>query len=161
MAEVFLSVGSNLGNRKANCELALQRLNQKRHRVVKRSSFYRTRPLGLTDQPNFLNIVVELLTESSPWTLLSDLQRIEKEIGRRRSVRWGPRLIDLDIIFFDRKVIKEKRLTVPHPLIQERGFVLIPLLEIAPDIAHPVLNRPCSTLLAELNEPSDSVIKID
>jgi len=134
----FVSVGSNLGDRKSyltNAVIALSR--SPNVQVSKVSSIYRTEPLEVGDQPEFLNAVIEIETGLSPWELLSLLQRIEQENGRTRIVRYGPRTLDMDIILFGDEVISEPALTIPHPRMLERRFVLEPLLEIAPEVTLP------------------------
>ena len=137
---VFLSLGSNLGDRQQNLRRAILRLRQSGEvRAV--SSLYETEPMGFTAQAWFLNCAVELDTELMPRQLLTRTQRIEQEIGRRRTQLKGPRTLDLDILLFGQAVISLPELVVPHPAMHERRFVLEPLAEIAPDVRHPVLQR--------------------
>jgi 2-amino-4-hydroxy-6-hydroxymethyldihydropteridine diphosphokinase len=134
VAEAFLALGSNLDDRQALVDEAVGRLaGLDRTRLVARSSYYRTEPVGPVAQEWFLNIAIELLTELDPDALLQSCHSIEAELGRRRAVeiRWGPRLIDIDIIAFDNVVRADSGLTLPHPRFAERGFVLVPLAEIA------------------------------
>ncbi len=137
---VYLSLGSNLGDRVANLEAAIDRLRAIGE-VVRVSSFYETEPVEFTAQPWFLNCVVKLETDKTPKQLLAAIVRIEREMGRRRTQKKGPRLIDLDILLFGTSVIKSQGLTVPHPAMHERRFVLEPLAEIAPAVRHPVLEH--------------------
>jgi 2-amino-4-hydroxy-6-hydroxymethyldihydropteridine diphosphokinase len=137
---VYLSLGSNLGDRAANLRTAIHRLAAV-GKVLAVSSFYETEPLEFTEQPWFLNCVVSLETELMPRQLLAALLQIELQMGRRRDRKKGARIIDLDIVLFGSSVIQTKGLTIPHPAMHERRFVLEPLAEIAPDVRHPVLKR--------------------
>lgn len=134
--KVYLSLGANLGNRAQNLESAIAALERENIRVTRRSSIYETEPRDVTDQPWFLNMVVECETEYFPLQLLAILQRVEREMGRirRGAAPRGPRLIDIDILLFGTVKIKTEKLEVPHPRMLERRFVLEPLLEIAPDL---------------------------
>ena len=137
MAVAYLGLGSNLGDRGANLRGALERLEELGPLRV--SSFRETEPVGITDQPSFLNAAVELETELSPQDLLARLLAIEGELGRDRSRerRWGPRTIDLDLLLYGDEVLDEPGLTVPHPRLAERLFVLEPLHELAPGLVLP------------------------
>jgi len=137
---VYLSLGSNLGDRAANLRAAMDRLARV-GKVAAVSSFYETEPVEVTDQPWFLNCAVKLETEKMPKQLLTALLDIERQMGRRRDRKKGPRVIDLDILLFGSSVIQTKGLTVPHPAMHKRRFVLEPLAEIAPDARHPVLKQ--------------------
>lgn len=135
MPLVYLSLGTNLGDRCDYLRRALRELSRS-YRVDKVSSVYQTAAWGKTDQPDFLNQVVAIETEDDPYAVLARLQAIEQQLDRVRHERWGPRTIDLDILFFGDRVIRhpQGRLEVPHPRLWQRAFVLIPLLEIAPDM---------------------------
>lgn len=152
MSTVYIGIGSNLGSRQDNCLKAIELLQGSGMRVSKQSSMYETKPWGVTKQPEFINMAVELETELRPLELLSLLKNIEIEMGRESTVKWGPRLIDLDILLFDNETINEDRLKIPHPLMHERPFVLEPLSEIAPDAMHPVLLKKISELLRGLKK---------
>jgi 2-amino-4-hydroxy-6-hydroxymethyldihydropteridine diphosphokinase len=137
---VYLSLGSNLGDRAAHLNAAMERLDTV-GKMMAVSSFYETEPVELTTQPWFLNCVVELDTEKMPKQLLAAILDGEKEMGRRRTQKKGPRTLDIDILLFGNSIIKMKGLTIPHPAMHERRFVLEPLAEIAPDVRHPVFKR--------------------
>jgi len=136
-AAVFLSLGSNLGNREEQLESALSALPGEAVKVLKCSSVYRTDPLYVQDQPDFLNMVCEVETQLSAHELLQSCLRIERRLGRVRALDKGPREIDLDILFFGQAIIEDQKLVVPHPLLHERNFVLVPLAEIAPAFRDP------------------------
>lgn len=136
---VFIGVGANLGPVRENFARALRSM-EKCARVLAVSSLYESDPVGPKDQPKFTNAVVKVETELSPFGLLDHLKAIEKEVGRKKTKRWGPRVIDLDIIFYGDLVISTDSLVIPHPRAHERRFVLEPLLEIEPAAWHPVKN---------------------
>lgn len=137
---VYLSLGSNLGDRVANLRLALDKLGEL-GTVEAVSAFYETEPVGLTSQPWFLNCAAKLDTEKMPRQLISGILNLEQGMGRQRKQKDGPRIIDIDILFFGTSVIDTPSLTVPHPRLHERRFVLEPLAEVAPDLRHPVFKR--------------------
>ena len=140
MSVSYIGIGSNLGNRQENCLRAIEILEERGIKVQKRSSLYETEPWGFKDQPRFINMVVQIETTLEPNDLLRLLKAIEREIGRQDSFRWGPRMIDLDILLFNALVLDEDNLHIPHPYLHEREFVLRPLNEIAPDVIHPVFH---------------------
>ena len=137
---VYLSLGSNVGDRAANLNTAIDRMGAL-GKVTAVSSFYETEPVELTAQPWFLNCVLELETEKMPRPLLAGILKIEKEMGRRRVQKKGPRTLDIDILLFGNSMVKAKGLTIPHPAMHQRRFVLEPLAEIAPEVRHPVFKR--------------------
>jgi len=136
----YLSLGSNLGDRIANLRKAISSLPPKLLPLVQ-SSVYETEPWGYSEQPVFLNMVVKGETELGPHNLLAFLKQLEVSIGRRETFRFGPRFIDLDILFYDDLVLETPDLVIPHPRIAERAFVLVPLAEIAPDLYHPAVGK--------------------
>jgi 2-amino-4-hydroxy-6-hydroxymethyldihydropteridine diphosphokinase len=137
---VYLSLGSNLGDRAANLNTALQRL-ETFGEVVAVSSFYETEPVEVMAQPWFLNCAVKLDTEKMPRQLLAGILDLEQQMGRRRVQKKGPRSIDIDILLFGNSIVDAKGLTIPHPALHGRRFVLEPLAEIAPEVRHPVFKR--------------------
>jgi 2-amino-4-hydroxy-6-hydroxymethyldihydropteridine diphosphokinase len=155
---VYLSLGSNVGDRAGHLNAAIDRLRAL-GKVVAVSSFYETEPVEFTAQPWFLNCAVRLDTEKMPEQLLAGLLDIERQLGRRRGRDKGPRIIDLDILLFGDLIIKEQGLTIPHPAMHERRFVLEPLVGIAPDVRHPVLKQTARELLDALL-PGQAVRKI-
>jgi len=143
---IYLALGTNLGDREVNLQKAIDALAPK-VRLVRKSSIYATPPWGYADQPEFLNQVIEVDTPLRPLPLLHLLKSIEAEMGREETFRYGPRLIDLDILFYGQEIVEGELLTIPHPRLQERAFVLMPLAEIAPNFVHPVLNKTIRELL--------------
>ena len=140
MPLVYLSLGSNLGQRKKNIKKAIVFLRgDSRFQVIKISSFYETQPEGFKNQPKFINLCLKIRTDFSPGRLLKFLKDTEKRLGRKKGKRWGPRVIDIDILFYNKKVINRKGLIIPHPGLEERIFVLKPLAEISPAFHHPGL----------------------
>jgi 2-amino-4-hydroxy-6-hydroxymethyldihydropteridine diphosphokinase len=155
---VYLSLGSNVGDRQANLEHAIAELG-KIGTVAKRSGFYETEPMEITDQPWFLNAAVELETELMPKQFIGAVLDIEREMGRKRTKKKGPRTIDIDVLLFGKSIIEMKGLTVPHPAMHLRRFVLEPMVEIAPELRHPVFKRSMRELRDALPAGSGQVKK--
>lgn len=147
---VYLALGSNLGNRLANLKAAISNLTPQMT-VKKKSAVYETPPWGFKEQDPFLNQVVEVETYLEPEALIGHLKRLETALGRVSSFQNGPRLIDMDILFFDDLIIDKSSLVIPHPRLQERAFVLVPLNDIAPDFIHPFLRKSVNELLDGLD----------
>lgn len=154
MNNVFLILGGNLGERRENLAKAMALIGEAGAIVKRTSSIYETEPWGAKDQPNYYNQVVEILTDLGAEELMKTILRIEKTMGRVRTEKYGTRTIDIDILFFNDETINSDSLTVPHPRIQERRFVLIPMNEIAPEFVHPVLNEPISKILTNTHDSS-------
>lgn len=149
----YIGIGSNLENPLEQCKEAIARLERSPGiSVTARSSFYETEPVGITDQAWFVNAAVEVRTSLDPFRLLEALLEIERDMGRVRREKWGPRLIDLDLLFYADRVLDGDNLKIPHPAIPERRFALAPLREIARGYVHPVLKKTVDQLLAELPE---------
>jgi 2-amino-4-hydroxy-6-hydroxymethyldihydropteridine diphosphokinase len=156
MAEktVYLSLGSNIGDREKNLRTAIASLEDAKVRVTRVSSFYETEPVDLREQPWFLNCVVEGTTKIAALELLHALREIERRMGSQKLVPKGPRLIDMDILLYGEETIDEPELQVPHPRMFLRKFVLIPLAEIAPNVRHPSWNGTTAEMLAETPDQS-------
>ncbi|MHB1413619.1 MAG: 2-amino-4-hydroxy-6-hydroxymethyldihydropteridine diphosphokinase [Chloroflexota bacterium] len=151
MARVFLGLGANLGDARANIEEALSLLEPRVH-VGAVSSWYDTAPVGYLDQPRFLNLVCEGTTDLAPAELLAFVKGIERQLGRQPTVRYGPRPVDIDILLYDDKVIRIPGLEIPHPRLAERGFVLLPLAEIAAAVIVPGTGKTVAELRRALPE---------
>ena len=151
--EVFLGLGSNVGDRQGHIDQALTQLDTENQiRIDSISSIIKTSPIGWTDQPQFLNGVVKIDTALSPFDLLKTIKRIEIQVGRKKRRRWGPREIDLDILIYGDLVLDHPQLTIPHPEMIHRRFVLEPFSEIQPDFVHPTQSRTIRQLLLQLPE---------
>ena len=155
---VYLSLGSNLGDRATNLRTAIEHLGEL-GAVVGRSSLYETEPVEMERQPWFLNCVVTIETELMPKQFLARTITIEQKMGRRRTQPKGPRTIDIDILLFGGSVVDTSALTIPHPAMHERRFVLEPLAEIAPELRHPVFKKTVREMLAALPPKNDAVRK--
>ncbi len=151
-ANVVLLLGGNLGDRFQNISNAVNAIKEFVGSIQKKSSLYETAAWGITDQPHFLNQVVVVHTILSAQQVLEKILFIEKQLGRERLVKMGPRIIDIDILFYDDTIIEEENLIIPHPRLQERKFVLEPLNELIPNYIHPILNKSVKVLLQECTD---------
>ena len=160
---IYLSLGSNLGDRSQNILTAIQMLKEVGFNVTKKSSVYETSPWpvrdkslnglkGVTEQPDFLNLVLKGETKLSPEELLKKIKSIEKTMGRETSEKWGPRIIDIDILFYKKEILDTPSLIIPHPQLHKRAFVLVPLKEIAPRLIHPLLKKTVQQMLNNMND---------
>ena len=148
----FLAVGSNLGESESIIRNALRRLSEDENiRVLKESSLIETKPYGGVEQPDFLNGALKIETLYTPAELLKKLHEVENEAGRERTVHWGPRTLDLDILFYGKEIYEDEELIIPHPDMQNRDFVLRPMAEIAPNFRHPILQQTMTELLSKLS----------
>jgi 2-amino-4-hydroxy-6-hydroxymethyldihydropteridine diphosphokinase len=155
---VYLLLGTNEGDRDRNLSKAVELIGERAGKLMKRSSVYETAPWGKTDQAAFLNLAVSISSELPPLELLEHLKGIEKEVGRVSTEKWGPRVIDIDILFFGDEIIQEPELQVPHPYLPVRRFGLLPMSEIAGEFVHPVLRKTINELLREC--PDGSEVKV-
>jgi 2-amino-4-hydroxy-6-hydroxymethyldihydropteridine diphosphokinase len=154
MSVVYLSLGSNIGDRETNLKKAVDKIKQNKIQIIKESRIYETKPYGIKEQRDFLNLALKIETTHTPQKLIKILLDIEKEMGRVRDVKWGPRIIDIDILFYDSLIINDENLIIPHPELHNRLFVLEPLSEIAPDFIHPVIKKSIIDLLNHLRKLS-------
>jgi 2-amino-4-hydroxy-6-hydroxymethyldihydropteridine diphosphokinase len=160
MIEAYVALGSNLGDREANIKKALNFLNEKM-RIIQVSALYETRPMYVENQGLFLNGVIKVETDLEPQALLRLFKEVEQKMGRVCVERNGPRIIDVDLLFYGTQIITENNLVVPHPKIEERDFVLVPLAEIAPNLIHPIHKKRVSELLSELKyNPAEIRVKV-
>lgn len=150
---VYLSLGSNIGNKRKNLLEAIRKIGELENtKVVKSSTILETEPFGYLEQDNFLNACLEVKTLMTAQEFLKEILQIELDMGRVREIKWGPRIIDIDILFYDKEIIEEDNLAVPHPWICEREFVLDPLSEIAPNYIHPLEKKTITMLARKLKE---------
>ncbi len=157
-SSIYLSLGSNLGDRKANLEMALQQLQAKETVIQQQSSIYETEPVEQVDQPHFLNLVCRIESRLNPEALLELCHRIENRMGRVRQEPKGPRNIDIDILFYGRLILELPLLKIPHPALRQRSFVLTPLEEIAPEFSDPVTGKSIHQLRSECTDRSSVVV---
>jgi 2-amino-4-hydroxy-6-hydroxymethyldihydropteridine diphosphokinase len=153
MIKIFLGLGSNVGNKAENIKRAVSILSKNVYKTTL-SRFYVSKAVGYKYQPDFINAVLKGYTDLSPTDLLEFIKDVEKDVGRVYRFHWGPREIDIDILFYGDKIINEDYLTVPHPRLHERDFVLLPLIELEPDLVHPVYRKTVKELLDFVNERS-------
>ncbi len=155
----YLALGTNMGDRMRNLAIAIESLLPPVDPLLA-SSIYATTPWGFSDQPDFLNMVLKVGTDLTPHQLLYHAKGIEKKLDRQPTFRYGPRPIDIDIIFYDNVILKTEKLTIPHARLQERAFVLVPLCEIAPNLKHPGLKLSVRDMLQGLNQEGISVVAL-
>lgn len=152
---IYLLLGTNLGDRIQMLNRAIDLIAERVGTVVLQSSLYETAPWGVTDQPDYLNQVLTVDTKLKPEELLVQTQAIEQELGRVRLAKWGARVIDIDILYYDQFILQTDTLTIPHPFLHQRRFTLVPLDEVAPDFIHPILHKTTRELLAECEDRSE------
>ncbi|RFB10927.1 2-amino-4-hydroxy-6-hydroxymethyldihydropteridine diphosphokinase [Bacillus sp. HNG] len=148
----YIALGTNIGEREEYLRFALKGIQERGIVIIDFSSIFETDPVGYEDQDLFLNMVIKVSTDLSPFELLQVLQEIELESGRERKIRWGPRTLDLDILLYNHESVETERLIIPHPRMTERAFVLVPLVEIDQNLQIPAVTKPISLLLDELQD---------
>ena len=154
MRKIFLLTGSNIGNSQTHLEYAIKKISSAVGLIAQHSSVYKTEPWGNTNQQDFLNQVLEVETELQPFEVLKTILTIETEMGRNRIHKWEPRIIDIDLLFYADDIINSHELVVPHPLLHQRRFTLLPLAEIAANVVHPIFNKTVSELLINCTDTS-------
>jgi len=158
-ASVYVGIGSNLGDKLNNCRQAIELVATiSGSKLAGRSGFYRTAPVGVAGQDWYVNCVICILTKETAANLLKCFMRIETELGRERRQKWEPRPVDIDLLLLGMDIIEDKHLIVPHPLMHERRFVLVPMVQLAPDLIHPVYKKTMTSLLNKLSEHEQPVI---
>ncbi|MCA0972691.1 2-amino-4-hydroxy-6-hydroxymethyldihydropteridine diphosphokinase [Halobacillus litoralis] len=159
--QAYIALGSNLSEREEYLSQAIQILDRHESiRLIGRSTVYETEPVGYTDQNDFLNMVLKVSTSLSPVALLDVCQSIEEELGRKRVVKWGPRTIDLDILLYNQENMEAEHLTIPHPHMQERAFVMVPLANLSPDVEIPTLGKTAGEVASELPKEDVESLKV-
>ena len=152
MNTVYIQLGSNIGERKSYIAKSMEQIEENIGKIIIESSIFETIPWGNENQNNFLNSVIKINTTLDAFRVLKKSQEIENNLGRERVEKWGERTIDIDILFYNNEIINTTKLNIPHPFIQKRKFVLVPLSEIAPNYIHPTLKKNISTLLSECKD---------
>jgi len=155
---VFLGLGSNVGDRVANLRTAYDLIHRTIGKVAKYSHLYETEPWGNKEQEPFINQVIMINTTLDPRELLEAITKVERQMGRVKKEKWGPRIIDVDILFYGKRIIRDKGLDIPHPELHKRAFVLVPLLELAPEFEHPMLKKAIDELYMACDDQSDVVM---
>ena len=155
---VYLSLGSNMGNRREHIEAGTKLIVKTIGKIARKSHLYETQAWGKTDQEPFINQVIMINTSLEPRDLLEAITRIDREMGRERKEKWGPRILDIDILFYGKRVIRDKGLEIPHPELHKRAFVLVPMMEIDPELEHPVLHQAMDMLYMNCEDLSDVVM---
>lgn len=152
MKEVILHLGSNIPERTYYLNLALEGIKDKLGNIIVTSGLYETEAWGLKDQDDFINLAVKVKTSVTPFEVLDIVKGIEEDIGRKKKIKWGPRCIDIDVLFYEDEIINSEKLTLPHPMLVNRNFVLIPLMEIDGNFEHPVLKKTIEELYLESSD---------
>ncbi|MEM7550036.1 MAG: 2-amino-4-hydroxy-6-hydroxymethyldihydropteridine diphosphokinase [Bacteroidota bacterium] len=153
---IYLLMGSNLGDRFNNLKLCMEELRKEVGKITKTSSVYETAAWGITEQNPFLNLAVEIVSDLNPSEMIDHFERIERKLGRKKVVKWGPRIIDVDILYFNDVILKTPSIQIPHKEIQNRRFALEPMIEINPSFQHPVFNVSQIDLLKNCKDPLDA-----
>lgn len=157
MNTAYLLTGSNEGDRVAWLQQAIEMIQSDCGNIIQQSAIYQTAAWGIEDQPDFLNMALYIETELPPVKLLQAINKIESALGRQRTLKWGQRTLDIDILFYNNDIINLPQLTVPHPHLEKRRFALVPLNDIAPDLLHPVSHKTIAQLLAECEDTLEAV----
>ncbi|WP_461041068.1 2-amino-4-hydroxy-6-hydroxymethyldihydropteridine diphosphokinase [Spirosoma harenae] len=155
---LIILLGANLGDRLQTLNRAIRLIDERVGLVVQQSNLYETAPWGVIDQPSFLNQVLVVETNLEPLEVLRQTQQTEEDLGRVRLEKWGARLIDIDILYYDQLILQTDKLTIPHPFLHLRRFTLVPLAEVAPDFVHPTLQKTSLELLADCEDKSEVTI---
>ncbi|MFC7061787.1 2-amino-4-hydroxy-6-hydroxymethyldihydropteridine diphosphokinase [Halobacillus seohaensis] len=161
MTRAYIALGSNMSQREQYLTEAIEQLdNHKKIGVIIQSEIYETAPVGFTDQNDFLNMVIEVETSLPPLALLDFCQKIERELGRKRVIKWGPRTIDLDILLYNQENMEDERLSIPHPHLHERAFVVVPLAEVNPEVYISSVHQRAQEVLEQLPEEEVAGVRI-